>query len=108
MAIGVELNPSAPPPVVVMVVGPQGGGKTTTVVSSAYLNSNRGAVPISFRPTSPPAATNSRDPGAQAACPCTRRPPVPIRSGVQRSARRQNQACDVVLIDTAAGAHRRS
>jgi signal recognition particle subunit SRP54 len=107
---GVELNLSAPPPVVVMIVGLQGGGKTTTVAKLArYLKTQHGRSPYLvpadvYRPAAIEQLTTL---AAQVGVPVHPTPadadPVEVCGAAREAAK--NQACDVVLIDTAGRLH---
>jgi len=107
---GVELNLSAPPPVVVMIVGLQGGGKTTTVAKLArYLKQQHGRSPylVPADVYRPAAIEQLVTLGAQVGVPVHPTPasadPVEVCSAAREAAK--NQACDVVLIDTAGRLH---
>ena len=107
---GVELSLAAAPPVVMMIVGLQGGGKTTTVAKLArYLKTQRARSPYLvpadvYRPAAVEQLTTL---GAQVGVPVHPTPPGADPVEVCRAAREaaKNQACDVVLIDTAGRLH---
>jgi signal recognition particle subunit SRP54 len=107
---GVELNLSAAPPVVIMVVGLQGGGKTTTVAKLArYLKTQHGRSPylVPADVYRPAAIEQLVTLGAQVGVPVHPTPasadPVEVCGAAREAAK--NQACDVVLIDTAGRLH---
>ena len=107
---GVELSLAATPPVVVMIVGLQGGGKTTTVAKLAhYLKTQRARSPYLvpadvYRPAAVEQLTTL---GAQVGVPvyptAAGADPVEVCRAAREAAK--NQACDVVLIDTAGRLH---
>src|SRR5215472_10898371 len=107
---GVELSLAATPPVVVMIVGLQGGGKTTTVAKLAhYLKTQRARSPYLapadvYRPAAVEQLTTL---GEQVGVPVHPTAPGADPVEVCRAAREaaKNQACDVVLIDTAGRLH---
>jgi signal recognition particle subunit SRP54 len=107
---GVELSLAATPPVVVMIVGLQGGGKTTTIAKLArYLKTQRARSPYLvpadvYRPAAVEQLTTL---GAQVGVPVHPTAPGADPVEVCRAAREaaKNQACDVVLIDTAGRLH---
>ena len=102
----VDLDLSAAPPVVVMLVGLNGAGKTTTVGKLAqYLKRQRGRTPylIPADVTRPAAVEQLTTLAGQVGVPVHATAPgadvVEVcRDGVVAA---RNQACDVVLIDTA-------